>query len=65
MGQAQGITMGAFEIIVIILCAVAVLGVIGGAIYRKVKGKPSGCGCGCEGCPHACRAHKTQNKDHS
>lgn len=46
--------MGPLEICLIVLCAAVVLGVIGVAIYRKVKGKPSGCGCGCEGCKYNC-----------
>ena len=53
--------MGPLEIVLIIVCVAVVLGVIGAAIYRKVKGKPSGCGCGCEGCPHACHG-KTKKK---
>ncbi len=52
--------MGALEIILIIVCAVVVLGVIGTAIYRRIKGKPSGCGCGCQDCPHSCGNSKPE-----
>ena len=54
--------MGTLEIVLIIVCVAVVLGVIGAAIYRKVKGKPSGCGCGCEGCPHACHGKTDKDK---
>ncbi|MGN0817635.1 MAG: FeoB-associated Cys-rich membrane protein [Candidatus Coproplasma sp.] len=46
--------MGATEIVIAVLCALAVVSVIGTIIYKKVKGKSSGCGCGCANCPHAC-----------
>lgn len=42
--------MGAFDIAIIVVVAVAVLAVIGTVIYRKVKHKGPSCGCGCEGC---------------
>lgn len=54
--------MGPLEIVLIIVCVLAVAGVIGAAVYRKVKGKPSGCGCGCEGCPHNCAGGKNAKK---
>ncbi|MDE6850641.1 MAG: FeoB-associated Cys-rich membrane protein [Clostridia bacterium] len=46
--------MGAFDIIVIVAVSVAFLAVVGVIIYKKVTKKGGGCGCGCEGCPHAC-----------
>lgn len=45
--------MGPVEIIIIVAVSVAVLGVVGWMIYKKVTGKGGGCGCGCESCPHA------------
>ncbi len=50
--------MGAVEIILIVICSVAVIGVIAAAIYKKVKGIPSGCDCGCAHCPHSCPSRK-------
>ena len=41
--------MGAFDIAVIVIISVAVVGVIGWLIYRKVKGN-GGCDCGCGSC---------------
>lgn len=39
---------------IIVIAAVAVVvGYIGLAIYKKMTGKSSGCGCGCSGCPSA------------
>ncbi len=55
--------MGAFEICLIIFCCLALALIIGAAIYRKLKGKPSGCGCGCNGCPHACGCGKKTSAD--
>ena len=46
--------MGACDIIVIVAVSVAFLAVVGVIIYKKVTHKGGGCGCGCEGCPHAC-----------
>ena len=53
--------MGAFDIIVICLVAVAFVSVVGVIIYKKVTHKGGGCGCGCDGCPHAC--HCKDDKD--
>ncbi len=50
--------MGIFEICLIIFCSLAVCGVAAAAIYRRVKGDPPDCGCGCNGCPHACGRKK-------
>ncbi len=47
--------MGVFDIIVTVIIGVAFLAVAGAMIYKKVTRKGGGCGCGCEGCPHACR----------
>lgn len=49
--------MGAWEIILIVVCVLLVSGVIVGRIVRKAKGKPT-CDCGCDcahcaGCAHA------------
>ena len=44
--------MGAIDIAVIVVCTLAVAGVAGAAVYRRIKGKPSGCGGGCAGCPY-------------
>ena len=50
--------MGVLEICLIVICSLAVVAVVGSAVYRRIKGKPGGCGCGCEGCPHACNRRK-------
>lgn len=56
--------MGATEIIIIVLCAAAVVAVVGTVIYKKIKGKPTDCGCGCANCPHACPGKdKTERTD--
>lgn len=51
-------SMGVLEICLIVICSLAVVAVVGSAVYRRIKGKPGGCGCGCEGCPHACNRRK-------
>ncbi len=55
--------MNAFDIVVIVLVAVAFVGAVGYLIWRKAKGK-GGCDCGCSGCPHACNCgkHKDENE---
>lgn len=50
--------MSPFDIVVIVLVSLAVIGVVGMTIYRKVKHKGGGCGCGCDGCPHCGSCHK-------
>ena len=52
--------MNAFDIVVIVLVAIAFVGAVGYLIWRKAKGN-GGCDCGCSGCPHACNCGK--NKD--
>ena len=42
--------MNAVDIAVIVIVSVAVLGVIGYIIYRKLKHKGIGCDCGCSSC---------------
>lgn len=59
--------MGAVEIAVIVIVAVAFAGVAGWLIYRKVKHKGgcAGCDCGCgggAGCPHCKNADKKDRK---
>ena len=49
--------MGACDIIVLVAISVAVVGVIGWLIYRKVKGK-GGCDCGCSGCTACDKCNK-------
>ena len=50
--------MGAVDIAIIVIVCVAVAGVIGWLIYRKVKHKGGcDCGCGCNGCS-ACNGRK-------
>lgn len=55
--------MNGIDIAVIVIVSVAVLGVIGWFIYRKVKHKSIGCdcGCGCNGCT-LCDKGKKENK---
>ena len=42
--------MGACDIIVTVVLSVAVVGVIGWLIYKKVKHKGGCCDCGCSSC---------------
>ena len=42
--------MNGFDVVVIVVISVAVAGVIGWLIYRKVKGKGGCCDCGCSSC---------------
>ena len=53
--------MGIWEILLIIGCAVIVIGVITASIIRKVKGKPS-CDCGCSGNCSCCAYRKYEKK---
>ena len=55
--------MGPVDIAVIVIVSVAVLGVIGWFVYRKLKHKSVGCdcGCGCNGCT-LCNKGKEQDK---
>lgn len=55
--------MGVTEIIIIVVCSVAVVAVIGTAIYKKIKGVPTDCGCGCANCPHSCPSKRNGGKD--
>lgn len=50
--------MGALEIIVIIACALIVVGVIIKSVIDKKKGKTC---CDCSSCPNKCKCH--ENKD--
>ena len=54
--------MGALEIILIVFCALIVVGVILSRLIRKKKGK-AGCDCGCSDCS-ACNycAEKKRNE---
>lgn len=54
--------MGAFDIVIICLVAVAFAAVVGVIIYKKVTKKGGGCGCGCDGCPHACHCKPDPEK---
>ena len=54
--------MGAWEIILIVACALLVIGVAVSRIVKKAKGKPT-CDCGCDcahcaGCAHATQEEK-------
>ncbi|MBQ6922196.1 MAG: FeoB-associated Cys-rich membrane protein [Clostridia bacterium] len=54
--------MGAWEIILIIACALIVSGVIVSRIVRKAKGKPTcDCGCSCK-CCSGCPSAKNKNE---
>lgn len=60
MGLLAG--MGVFDIVVLIVISVAVLGVAAGVIYRKVTKKGGCCDCGCSSCP-SCSACRAAQKD--
>ena len=51
--------MNGIDIAIVVIVAVAVVGVIGWLIYRKVKGKGGCCDCDCGGCT-ACDKYKKQ-----
>lgn len=42
--------MNGVDIAVIVIVGIAVLGVVGWLIYRKIKHKGGGCDCGCGSC---------------
>ena len=50
--------MNGVDIAVIVIVSVAVVGVIGWFIYRKIKHKGIGCDCGCNSCPHCDKCNK-------
>lgn len=54
--------MGFFEILLIVLCALIVIGVIVKSVIDKKKGKSS-CGCDCSKC--SCGCGSNINKDHN
>ena len=51
--------MNGIDIAIVVIVSVAVIGVIGWLIYRKVKNKGGCCDCGCGGCT-ACDKGKKQ-----
>ena len=53
--------MGPFDIAVVVVISVAVVGVIGWLIYRKLTHKGGCCDCGCSGCT-ACDKCKREDK---
>ncbi len=57
--------MGPIDIIIIAAVSAAVLAIVGIGIWKKVTGRSSGCGCGCDGCPHAksCASAKEEKKN--
>lgn len=55
--------MGPFDIAITVAVAVAFFAVVGVLIYKKVTHKGGGCGCGCDGCPHACHCKGAGKKD--
>jgi len=57
--------MGLFEIALIVVCTLIVIGVVGAAIRRKVKGKGSGFCSSCYECCNDCpfNAYKADKKD--
>lgn len=44
------------------IVAAAVVGIIGYLIHKKKTGK-GGCGCGCDGCPHAGACHPKKDEN--
>ena len=57
--------MSPFDICIIVAFSVAFAAVVGVIIYKKLTHKGGGCGCGCEGCPHAnkCRGETAEEKN--
>ncbi len=49
--------MNAVDIIIICVVSAAFIAAAGALIYRKIKGKSSGCDCGCKNCPHCDSCH--------
>lgn len=55
--------MGPIEIIVIALAVLIFFGILGFLLWRKAKGKKTGCGCGdCAHCSACSAAKKKQAK---
>ena len=54
--------MNGLDIAIIVIVSVAVAGVFGWIVYRKVKHKNVGCDCGCGSCSgcSACNGHEGQ-----
>jgi hypothetical protein len=52
--------MSVFDIIAVCVIAVAFVAVVGTVIYKKIKGKSSGCDCGCDCCPHCSACHPSK-----
>lgn len=50
--------MNPVDIAVIVLVSVAVAGVVGWFIYRKLKHKSVGCDCGCSSCSMCDKCNK-------
>lgn len=53
--------MGAFDIIVIVVVALAFLAVVGSELYKKVTGKQNGCGYDCSQCSGHCKNRTPKN----
>jgi hypothetical protein len=49
--------MEPIDIILIVILAIALIGIIAYLIWQKKEGK-GGCGCGCNGCPSAGACHR-------
>ena len=54
--------MEPIDIILIVLLAIAVIGIIAYLIWKKRKGE-GGCGCGCNTCPSAGACHRASVKN--
>ena len=53
--------MEPIDIIIIVVAALAVVGVVARQIWKKKTGKGGGCGCGCNGCTNAsCPSNKSK-----
>lgn len=54
--------MEPIDIIIIVVAALAVVGVVARQIWKKKTGKGGGCGCGCNGCTNAsCPSNKSND----
>lgn len=49
--------MEPIDIILIVILAIALIGIIAYLLWKKRKGE-SGCGCGCSSCPSAGACHR-------
>ncbi len=53
--------MSVADWILLSISAVAVVGIVAWLVWKKKTGR-GGCGCGCQGCPHAGACHSADKE---